>query len=187
MTLFGRFLGKRGKPKDPATPRSLATNPRGVARQMADSVTDAVADPAGLATLLAIARLWRTPTEGLADELMAVDAYAVECALDHVMMTESLRVELREEFRAAMEDHGVDMASVLARQRAYAARLLADKQQAQTGAMMHSIADSVGRVFTAALGAENELLADAVGRRFIDNTEALREYVEASLRVLGRG
>jgi hypothetical protein len=186
MTLFGRFLGRRGKPKEPAAPRAAPSTPRGIACQMADSVADAVADPGGLSTLMAIARLWRTPEERLPDELMALDTFAVEFALDQVLMSESLRVELREEFRAAIADNGVDVKAMLARHAPYAARIAADKQQAQSGAMMHSLADSVGAVFVQALGAENALLADAVGRRFIDNTEALREYLEGSLRMLWR-
>ncbi len=184
MTLFGKWLGIRGRPKSAGTPREAPVTPRGVARQMAESIVDALADPAGLARLQAIARLWRTPEEPLPEELLALDAFAAEFALDHVMMSEALRTRIREEFRAALGDAGVDLAPVLARRRDYAARLAADKQRALEAALMHSIADSVGAVFMGALGAQNELLADAIGRRFLDNTEALREYVEGSLRMM---
>jgi hypothetical protein len=54
------------------------------------------------------------------------------------------------------------------------------------GGSVRGIAASVGAVFTAALGGENALLADAVGRRFIDHSDALRGYLESAVKLLDR-
>jgi len=62
----------------------------------------------------------------------------------------------------------------------------ARKELARTGGTVLGIAASIGTVFMTALGGENVPLTDTVGCRFIDNAETLHEYVEGTLRVLGR-
>ena len=184
MTLLGRLIGRR-KPKETLAP-APATTSRAVARQLADSVIDTTEDPGPLATLHAIARLWRTRDEHLSAELLTLDVYAVGIALDHVRMTESMRVRLREELRSAMLEHDVDLDAMTDRHRQYDERLAADREIMLAGGSVRGIAASVGAVFTAALGGENALLADAVGRRFIDHSDALRGYLESAVKLLDR-
>lgn len=184
MKLLGRLIGRRPSQRTPET-RTPTNTARAVALLLADTVMDSANDTADLTKLRALARLWRTHEELLHDELVALDTYAVEYALARVLMIEPLRVELREEFQAALASMDVDLETLRARHGDYAARLAADRRLALSGGSVRGIASSAGAVFTQALGGENALLADAVGRRFIDHTEALREYLEGAVKELG--
>lgn len=200
MQLFGRtseYRGPRRRRTDGVpvrtTPRIGARIPRRrrtdpapatariIARELAISVGQSVADTETLAKLRAIARLWRSREKGIPDELVYIDAYAVEFALDRVSMSEPLRVTLREEFREKLADLGVDSDAYLQRHRVYTASLDDNRRLAQRG-VVRGIAETVGETFTAGIGTDNALLAEAVGVRFIDRTEALRRYLETEVR-----
>lgn len=186
MNLLGRFFGLRNETETRAR-LSTPSTPRAVARELADIVSETASDDTTLGTLLSIARLWRTREEGLADELVYLDAYAVEFSLDRVTMPESMRVRLREEFRDRLETLGVDMDACLDRRREYMQRIEADRLRAMRGSVMHGIASSIGHVFNLKLSSENPLLADTVGRRFLDRTEVLRSHLGDCVKAFTSG
>jgi hypothetical protein len=200
VRMIGRLLGRRTprrrrtdlapglKPYiGPRTPRRRKadktphTTPSSVARELAINVGEAALDPRTLETLGGIARSWRGREAGLKDELFCLDAYSVEFAIERVAMPEGLRKELISEYRGKLADLGTDLEVYLLRARAYEERLAANQKLAKRG-VVRGISVTVGEEFNASLGTDNAFLADAVGRRFIDRSEGIREYIETSVR-----
>ena len=174
------YIGPR-TPRRRKSDRNPHTTPRSVARELAINVGEAALDPRTLETLGGIARSWKSREAGLKDELFCLDAFSVEFAIERVAMPDGLRKELIKEYREKLADLGTDLEVYLLRARAYAARLAENRRLAQSG-VVRGISVTVGDEFNEALGTDNAFLSDAVGRRFIDRTEGIREYIETCVR-----
>jgi len=174
------YIGPR-TPRRRKSDRNPHTTPKSVARELAINVGEAALDPRTLETLGGIARSWKAREAGLKDELFCLDAFSVEFAIERTAMPDGLRKELIKEYREKLADLGTDLEVYLLRARAYAEKLAANRKLAQSG-VVRGISVTVGDEFNAALGTDNAFLADAVGRRFIDRTEGLREYIETSVK-----
>lgn len=168
----------RRREGDPKPHSSLGS----IAKELALHVGEGALDPRTIDRLEGITLVPKSLETALRDELFCLDAYSVEFAIERIkIMPGQLRKELLEEYREKLGDLGADLDVYVSRAEAYADRLAAELRLAQTG-VVRGISATVGEAFDAHLGTDNALLADAVGRRFIDRTEKLKEYIEAAVR-----